>query len=117
MTALPDRAASCRAAERPTGVLSLRAALALCGEAIAPRLDVGDAKAIKPQGTDSGLNVVLTWLSYVAYVSRARFGATVSSSHRWRNGPTVGTFVTTGPRAAFRVSSTHRLWTISRVRP
>jgi hypothetical protein len=59
MTALPERAAPCSAAERATVVLPLCAALALCGEAIEPRLDVGDVKAIKPQGTDSGLDVVL----------------------------------------------------------
>jgi hypothetical protein len=117
MTALPERAAACGAAERPTDILSLCAALALCGEAIVPSLDLGDAKAIKPQSADSGLDVGL----YVALIrrgcERARFGTTVSSSHRWRNCPTVGTLVTTGPRAAFRISSTHRLWTISRVRP
>jgi hypothetical protein len=59
MTAPLERAAACGAAERPTGVLSLRAALALCGEAIEPSLDLGDAKAIKPQSADSGLDVVL----------------------------------------------------------
>src|SRR4029453_2491398 len=52
-----------------------------------------------------------TWFSYVAYASGARFGETVSSSHRWRNCPTVGTLVTTGPGAAFRVSSPRRPWT------
>jgi hypothetical protein len=46
MTAPPERAAPCGAAERPTDVLSLCAALTLCGEAIEPSLDLGDAKAI-----------------------------------------------------------------------
>jgi hypothetical protein len=66
MTALPERAAPCSAAERPTDILSLCAALALCGEAIEPHLDVGDANAIKPQGTYSGLDVVL----HVALIRR-----------------------------------------------
>ena len=68
MTAPSERAAACGAAERPTGVLSLCAALALCGEAIEPRLDVGDAKAIKPLRTDARLDVVL----HVALVRRVR---------------------------------------------
>jgi hypothetical protein len=42
--------------------------MALCGEAIEPRLDIGDAKVIKPEGTDAGLDVVL----YVALVCRVR---------------------------------------------
>src|SRR5215203_4647361 len=66
MTALPDRAAPCCAAECPMDVLFLCAALALRGQAIEPRLDIGDAKAIKPQCTDSRLDVVL----HVALVSR-----------------------------------------------
>jgi hypothetical protein len=37
-------------------------------QAIEPRLDVGDAKSIKPQRTDSRLDVVL----HVALVSRVR---------------------------------------------
>jgi hypothetical protein len=38
----------------------------LCGEAIEPPLDIGDAKTIKPQSTDSRLDVVL----HVALVGR-----------------------------------------------
>jgi hypothetical protein len=48
MTTHPERAASCRATERSADVLSLCAALALCGQAIEPRLDICDAKTIKP---------------------------------------------------------------------
>ena len=59
MTALPDRAAPRRPVERPTGVLSLCAALALCGQAIEPPLDIGDPKSIKPQRTEARLDVVL----------------------------------------------------------
>ena len=68
MTALPESAAPCRAAKRPTDVLLLCAALALYGEAIEPRLDIGDAKPIKPQGADSRLDVVL----HMALVCRVR---------------------------------------------
>src|SRR5215218_2973841 len=68
MTALPDRAAPCRAAKRPKDVLLLCAALALCGEAIEPRLDIGNPKVIKPEPTDARLDVVL----HMALVCRAR---------------------------------------------
>src|SRR5829696_837409 len=68
MTALPDRAAPCCAAECPMDVLFLCAALALRGQAIEPRLDIGDAKSIKPQRTDSRLDVVL----HVALISGVR---------------------------------------------
>jgi hypothetical protein len=65
----------CRGA--PTDVLSLCAALALCGEAIEPRLDVGDANAIKPQGADSGLDVVLP----VALIRRVCERGKIRSNH------------------------------------
>src|SRR5215203_789966 len=68
MTALPDRAAPCRAAKRPMDVLLLCAALALCGEAIEPRLDIGNPKVIKPEPTDARLDVVL----HMALVCRVR---------------------------------------------
>ena len=54
--------------ERPTGVLSLRAALALCGQAIEPPLDIGDPKSVKPQRTEARLDVVL----HMALVSGVR---------------------------------------------
>jgi hypothetical protein len=44
------------------------AALALCGSAIEPWLDIGDAKSIKSQCTDSRLDVVL----HVALISGVR---------------------------------------------
>jgi hypothetical protein len=77
MTALPDRAAPCRAAERPTDILSLCTALALRSQAIEPRLDIGDAKSIKPQDTDSRLDVIL----HVALIRRVSERGKV-----WSNG-------------------------------
>src|SRR5829696_3760902 len=92
--------------------LSLCAALALCAEAIEPGLDVGDAKPIKPQRTDLGLDVVLTWLSHVACVSGARFGATVTFSHDGGTAElSAPCLVTTCPRG-FPSELRHRLCTI-----
>ena len=73
--------------------LSLCAALALCGEAIEPGLDVGDAKPIKPQRTDVGLDVVL----HVDLIRRVCERREIRSNRhlepRWRNCPTVGTLL------------------------
>ena len=117
MTARPERAAPCRAPKRPTDVRFLCAALALCGEAVEPRLDIGDAKPIKPQGADSRLDVVLHMALVCRVGERGKIRGNRVFEPSMEKLPNCRTAVTTGPRAAFRVSSTHRPWTISRLRP